>query len=191
MDGGVRRPARAPRLFARTETLGETLEVYRERVQEGVRNVSAAYELAAAIGRAWQPGDQVSYYVAGRGASVAVAECARLLSAWDPARPDENTEYYRAKVWETGSGSGRFIDFEGLRPPSDRSDPRALAVNSLLLLTPGSAAPAVAVAAATPAAAWTSGRAIPGRPDPRRPGPAAAAVGPRRRRGCGHGRDDR
>lgn len=112
----------APRLFARTETLGETIEAYRERVQSGLRNVSAAYELAAASGRSWQPGDQVSYYVAGRGAGVAVAECARFLSAWAPARPDENTDYYRAKVWETWGRFRPFVEHEGLRPPSDEAE---------------------------------------------------------------------
>ena len=112
----------APRLFARTETLGEPIEVYRERVQNGLRNVSAAYELAAASGRPWQPGDQVSYYVAGRGAGVAVAECARFLSAWDPARPDENIDYYRAKVWETWQRFRPFAEHEGLRPPSDEAE---------------------------------------------------------------------
>ncbi|MGH7311970.1 MAG: DNA polymerase domain-containing protein [Candidatus Rokuibacteriota bacterium] len=105
------------RLFARTETLGETLEAYRERVQAGARNPSAAYELAASSGRAWQPGDQVSYYVAGRGASVAVNECARLLSAWDTARPDENTEFYQAKVQEIWERFRAFVEHEGLRPP--------------------------------------------------------------------------
>src|SRR3989442_2396067 len=81
-----------PRAFARTETLGETLEAYRERVRLGARNPSAAYELAAAAGRAWQPGDQAFYYVAGRGANLAAYECAKRLAAWGSARRDENVE---------------------------------------------------------------------------------------------------
>src|SRR5262249_8472674 len=88
------------KLLARTETLGETVESYRERVASGARNASAAYELALAGGRSVQPGDQVSYYVAGRGAHVSVNDHAKLLAAWDPARPDENVEYYQAKVLE-------------------------------------------------------------------------------------------
>lgn len=107
------------RLFARTETLGETLERYRERVRSGERNASAAYELAAGAGRAWQPGDQVSYYVAGRGANVSVAEHARLLAAWDPARPDENVEFYQARVLEVWERFRAFVDDDGLRVPSD------------------------------------------------------------------------
>jgi DNA polymerase elongation subunit (family B) len=120
---GRRVPAR---LFARTETLGETLESYRERLQAGARNPSAAYELAASSGRAWQPGDQVSYYVAGRGAHVAVNECARLLSAWDATRPDENTEFYQAKVQEIWDRFRAFVDYEGLRPPrTEEAEPSA------------------------------------------------------------------
>ncbi len=107
------------RLFARTETLGETLDGYRERVAAGERNPSAAYELAAGTGRAWQPGDQVSYYVAGRGAGVSVNECARLLSAWDAARPDENVEFYQAKVWEIWERFRVFVDDDSLRPPAE------------------------------------------------------------------------
>ena len=58
------------RAFARTETLQESLEAYREKVRIGARSASAAYELAGASGRSVQPGDQVSYYVAGRGPNV-------------------------------------------------------------------------------------------------------------------------
>jgi DNA polymerase elongation subunit (family B) len=114
-----------PRLFARTETLADTPATYRERVAVGLRHASAAYELAAASGRQWQPGDQVSYYVAGRGANVAVAEHARLLSAWDPARPDENVEYYQAKVREIWERFRPFTEQEGLRPPADEAPPGA------------------------------------------------------------------
>ncbi len=104
------------RLFARTETLGEPLEIYRERVQAGTRAASAAYELAAAAGRAWQPGDQVSYYVGGRTARVAVNEAARLASEWDPARPDENVAYYQTKVLEVWERFRRFTEHDGLVP---------------------------------------------------------------------------
>lgn len=111
-----------PRLFARTETLGETLEAYREKVQSGIRSPSAAYELAAAAGRVWQPGDQISYYVAGRGAAVVVNERARLLSAWDPERRDENVEYYQGKVQEIWERFRPFVEQAGLRPPAAEPD---------------------------------------------------------------------
>jgi DNA polymerase elongation subunit (family B) len=107
------------RTFARTETLHETLEAYREALAAGTRNPSAAYELAAAAGRGWQPGDQISYYVAGRGAAVAVNEAAKLLAAWNPERPDENVEYYQAKVVEIWERFRPFADSDALRPPTE------------------------------------------------------------------------
>jgi len=108
-----------PRLFARTETLAEPVETYRARVAAGVRGPSAAYELAAASARAWQPGDQISYYVAGRGSTVAVNAQARPLWAWDPAHPDENVEYYQAKVLEVWERFRPFTLREGLWAPAD------------------------------------------------------------------------
>jgi DNA polymerase, archaea type len=106
------------RTFARTETLQESIELYREKVRAGARPASAAYELAGASGRAVQPGDQVSYYVTGRGAGVAVNEYAKLASLWDPAHPDENVEYYHAKVREIWDRFRAFAEFDGLRPPA-------------------------------------------------------------------------
>jgi hypothetical protein len=64
-----------------------------------------------------QPGDQVSYYVAGRGANVTVNEYAKLAALWDPARPDENVEYYQAKVLEIWDRFRAFAELDGLRPP--------------------------------------------------------------------------
>jgi DNA polymerase elongation subunit (family B) len=113
----------APRAFARTETLQESIEAYRERVRAGARPVAAAYELALAVGRVVQPGDQISYYVAGRGANVAVNEQAKLASLWDPARPDENVEYYQTKVREIWDRFRAFAELDGLRPPPVEPEP--------------------------------------------------------------------
>jgi DNA polymerase elongation subunit (family B) len=110
------------RLLARTENLQDSAEAYRERVRAGERNAAAAYELALASGRPWQPGDQVSYYVAGRGADAVIAERARLLASWDPSRPDENVEYYQAKVWEIWQRFRPFAEHDGLRPPADDTE---------------------------------------------------------------------
>ncbi len=112
------------KLFARTETLQESVEGYRERVAAGTRPASAVYELALASGRAVQPGDQVSYYVVGRSAGVAVNEYSRLASEWDPTRPDENVEYYHAKVREVWERFRTFTDFDGLRPFVDEPAPQ-------------------------------------------------------------------
>jgi DNA polymerase, archaea type len=109
------------RQFARTETLGDTLDVYRERVRAGQRAPSAAYELVIAAGRACQPGDQVSYYVAGRSRDVAVNEYARLAGAWNAAQPDENVEYYQGKVLEIWERFRRFTEQDGLAPYRDEA----------------------------------------------------------------------
>ncbi|HXD96918.1 MAG TPA: DNA polymerase domain-containing protein, partial [Candidatus Acidoferrum sp.] len=109
------------RQFARTETLQEAVDVYRQRVQASLRAPSAAYELMIATGRACQPGDQVSYYVAGRSRNVVVNEQARLASEWDPARPDENVEHYQGKVLEIWDRFRRFTESEGLVPYRDES----------------------------------------------------------------------
>ena len=107
------------RQFARTETLQETVDVYRERVAAGQRGPSAAYELMLATGRACQPGDQVSYYVAGRSRNVVVNEQARLAAEWNPDRPDENVEHYQGKVLEIWDRFRRFTEMEGLVPYRD------------------------------------------------------------------------
>lgn len=112
-----------PRLFARTETLGEPLEIYRQRVLAASRPPAAAYEAAAASDRPWVPGDQITYYVAGRGAHPVVSERVRLLADWDPARPDENVEYYQAKVLEVWERFRPFVEHEGLVPATEAPEP--------------------------------------------------------------------
>jgi len=110
------------RQFARTETLGEALETYRERVQTGQRPPSAAYELLLAAGRTAQPGDQVSFYVAGRSANVAVIEYARLAAEWKAEAPDENVAYYQSKVLEIWERFRKFTEQEGLREFRDEPE---------------------------------------------------------------------
>jgi DNA polymerase I len=84
--------------LAKTETLQEPLEVYRQKIAESARNRSAAYELALKSGRTYRPGDRLSYYVTGQGKRVNVYEHCRLLEEFDPARRDENVEYYLEKL---------------------------------------------------------------------------------------------
>jgi hypothetical protein len=74
-----------------------------------------------ASGRLVQPGDQVSYYVAGRSRSVVVNEQAKLASQWDAAQPDENVEHYQTKVLEIWERFRRFTEIEGLVPYLDDS----------------------------------------------------------------------
>src|SRR3989442_8943633 len=51
------------RAFARTETLQESLDAYRQRVGAGARPIAAAYELAATAGPVLEPRDHISYYL--------------------------------------------------------------------------------------------------------------------------------
>jgi len=83
---------------ARTETLNESLTVYRDKLRSGRRNRSAAFELALASERTYRAGDQVSYYVSGSNRdATAYANC-RPVSAFDPAHPDINVAYYAEKL---------------------------------------------------------------------------------------------
>ena len=84
--------------FAKRETLTDTLEVYRQKVDAKARSSSAPYELALASDRVFKPGDTVSYYVGGKGKSVKVFTHARMADVWDPASPDENVDFYLDKL---------------------------------------------------------------------------------------------
>ncbi len=105
--------------FMKTETLQESLTVYREKLQAGTRNVGAAYELALASARSYQPGDQVSYYVTGEGKRISVNEAAKLAGEWSEAAPDENTAYYVAKLQELYEKFRPLIEQDGLAPVVD------------------------------------------------------------------------
>jgi DNA polymerase elongation subunit (family B) len=105
--------------FMKTETLQESLDAYRDKLREARRNPSAAYELALASERPYQPGDQVSYYVTGDGPRVKVNEAAKLATSWDPRAPDENTAYYVAKLHELYEKFRPFIEREGLAPAAE------------------------------------------------------------------------
>ena len=108
--------------FMRTETLQDSLETYREKVREGKRNPAAPYELALQSERPYQPGDQVSYYVTGQGLKVKVNEAAKLATQWDLAAPDENVEYYQAKVRELWERFRPLIEPEGLIPIQEEAE---------------------------------------------------------------------
>jgi DNA polymerase elongation subunit (family B) len=102
--------------FMRTETLQDSLPGYQEKLREGRRNASAAYELALRSMRPYQPGDQVSYYVARGEFRAKVNETAKLATSWDPAAPDENTGYYLAKLRELYDKFRPLIERDGLVP---------------------------------------------------------------------------
>jgi len=85
-------------MLAKTETLQDSLDVYRQKIATSARNRSAPYELAVKSGRAYQPGDQISYYVTGDGKRVSVYDNCKLAADFNPARRDENIDYYLDKL---------------------------------------------------------------------------------------------
>jgi DNA polymerase, archaea type len=104
------------KMFMKTESLQDSLATYRDKLRAKKRNPSALYELALQSGRSYQPGDQISYYVAGTGKRVKVHEAAKLASLWDRHHPDENVEYYKAKLLELYKKFRPFI--RGLGGPT-------------------------------------------------------------------------
>jgi len=87
--------------------------------------VGAAYELALASARSYQPGDQVSYYVIGEGKRVKVNEAAKLAAEWSEGTPDENTAYYVAKLQELHEKFRPLIEQDGLTPVVEDEPPPA------------------------------------------------------------------
>jgi DNA polymerase, archaea type len=85
-------------MLMKTDTLQDSLEKYRNKIAGSARNRAAAYELALASGRAYKPGDQISYYIKSTPKKVPAYEAARLASEFDPQNRDENVDYYVAKL---------------------------------------------------------------------------------------------
>jgi len=96
--------------IAKTETLHESPDTYRGKVSRAKRNPSAAYEIAARSSHEYRAGDQIAYYITGRGKSVTSWENCRSASGYDPLHPDENTEFYLEKLRQARK---RFEPFEG------------------------------------------------------------------------------
>ena len=87
-------------MLMKTDTLQDSLDKYRAKIAGSARNRAAAYELALASGRAYKPGDQVSYYIKSTPKKVPAYEAARLAADFDPQNRDENVDYYVAKLDE-------------------------------------------------------------------------------------------
>jgi len=101
----------------KTETLQDSLDNYRQKVGGKRRNLSAAYELALKSERKYLAGDQVSYYVCGRERRVKVSEAAKMVSEYDANNPDENVEYYLAKLDDLYEKFKQFAERPGLFVP--------------------------------------------------------------------------
>src|SRR5713101_7267164 len=96
-------------MLMKTDTLQDSLEKYRAKIAGSARNRAAAYELALASGRAYKPGDQVSYYIKSTPKKVPAYEAARLATDFDPQNRDENVDYYVAKLDDLVKKFGSII----------------------------------------------------------------------------------
>src|SRR5712664_2411055 len=96
-------------MLMKTDTLQDSLDKYRAKIAGSARNRAAAYELALASGRAYKPGDQVSYYIKSTPKKVPAYEAARLATDFDPQNRDENVDYYVAKLDELVKKFGGLI----------------------------------------------------------------------------------
>jgi DNA polymerase I len=96
-------------MLMKTDTLQDSLDKYRAKIAGSTRNRAAAYELALATGRAYKPGDQLSYYIKITPKKVPAYEAARLTSDFDPQNRDENIDYYVAKLNELVKKFGDLV----------------------------------------------------------------------------------
>ena len=96
--------------LAKTETLQDSLDNYHAKLKTKKRNAAAPYELAFKAEHPYQPGDQISYYVTGTRPKIKISENCKLASHWDPNKPDENVEHYKAKLRELYEKFRPFIE---------------------------------------------------------------------------------
>lgn len=86
--------------FARNEILHQSLQEYEQGIAAGSRKPSGVYEsIRRAKGYAAE-GDQVYYYVSGTGSNIKVYENTKLAEEWDANFPDENSDFYLARLHE-------------------------------------------------------------------------------------------
>jgi DNA polymerase I len=107
----------------KTETLQDSIETYRQKRGGKRRNIAAAYELALQAERPYLSGDQISYYVTGTSARAKVATSAKMAAAYDPDHPDENVDYYIAKLADLYEKFRPFVERDRLFAASELDVP--------------------------------------------------------------------
>ena len=105
--------------FAKTETLQDKPEKYKQKINSGKGRRSAAYELALNSNRTYRQGDMISYYVTGEKKRVSIVDNSRLLKDAPPKR-DDNTLYYENKI------ELLFAKFAEFIPDSNHDNPLGL-----------------------------------------------------------------
>jgi DNA polymerase elongation subunit (family B) len=108
--------------FAKKVTLKDSIETYKKKVKAGSgnggRNKDAGYELAIRqaeeTGIKPEPGDRVTYYVAGTAKAYKVRsfEDSKIASSWNKEEPDENTNWYLKRLNEFSKKFEKFFSEE-------------------------------------------------------------------------------
>ncbi|MBO5725348.1 MAG: DNA polymerase II, partial [Lentisphaeria bacterium] len=104
--------------LAKSETLSDSPETYKRKLDFGTGKRSAAYELALKSGNSYRQGDQVAFYITGEKKRVSVVDNSKLLSEADEKIRDENVPYYLEKLEELRKKFAGFLpeikeDFSG------------------------------------------------------------------------------
>lgn len=121
-----------PEEFSKTATLKDPIKTYLAKVEKGSgnggRNRSAPYELAYARqqagGQRAEPGDRISYYIAGEAKAYKVRafEDAKLVDEW--TQGDENTNHYIKRLKEFSKKFEVFFSKEDFKKIfSEKHDP--------------------------------------------------------------------
>jgi hypothetical protein len=108
--------------FARIESLSDPPGVYREAVEAGKRQRSAAYEVAMRMDRDVRRGYRVAYYITGDDPNPKGFREARPVSEWNPNFPDENVQYYLRRLDEFSEKFKPYFrpqDFRRIFSPDD------------------------------------------------------------------------
>ncbi len=108
--------------FVRIEALKDTIDRYRQDVESGRRNKSAAFEVAIASGRRYRPGDRIAYYITGRDANPRTFENCKPADEWDPNFPDQNVLYYLRRLDEISEKFKQFFLPQDYRAIFSRDD---------------------------------------------------------------------
>ena len=94
--------------FAKTETLQDSPDKYKKKIDSGKGRRSAAYELALNSDRDYRQGDQISYYVTGEKKKLSVVDNSMLLGD-APEKRNENTLYYENKINDLFAKFAEFL----------------------------------------------------------------------------------
>ena len=95
--------------LAKSETLNDSPETYKRKLESGSGKRSAAYELVLRSQNPYRQGDQVSFYITGDKKRVSVVDNCKLLSEAEESFRDENVPYYLEKLEELRKKFAAFL----------------------------------------------------------------------------------